>query len=175
MAVPMSRTDGTWRVVMEGEGSVQIPSNLFVHHQRYPNQSEAFLHTRGDVSISLQASLYRTVGEFFENSSEVRAYRRRAENPAPKMITTRLPVLEAVRTACWQERKVRVTVSITTTHTHDTHLFRQCSVQTTSSYSLRSALMEIRLTRTAPLYLLSGIHALHPASVRAGLTRCSGV
>ena len=99
MAVSVSGTDGTWRVVMEGEGSMQMPSNLFTHRQRRSCQKEMLLRTRGDVSISLQASLYSTVGEFFENSSEVRAYRRRAENPAPKIITTRFPVLEALRTA----------------------------------------------------------------------------
>jgi hypothetical protein len=70
-----------------------------MHRQHCSHQSDVLPHTRGDVSMSLQASLYRTVGEFFENSSEVRAYRRRAENPAPKRITTRFPVLEAVRTA----------------------------------------------------------------------------
>ena len=69
----------------------------------YFTTEENLRRTRGEVSISLQASLYRTVGEFFENSSEVKAYRRRAENPAPKKITTRFPVLEAVRTACQQE------------------------------------------------------------------------
>jgi len=81
-----------------------MPGNLFTHHQHYSPQRKMLPRTRGDVSISLQASLYRTVGEFFENSSEVRAYRRRAENPAPKIITTKFPVLEAVRTAYQQER-----------------------------------------------------------------------
>ena len=99
MAVSMSGADGTWWVVVEGEGSMQIPCNLFAYRQHYSRSGEVLPRTRGDVSISLQASLYRTVGEFFENSSEVRAYRRRAEKPAPKRITTRFPVLEAVRTA----------------------------------------------------------------------------
>ena len=104
MAISMSGADGTGWVVMEGEGSVQMPCNLLVYRQNYSRPGEVSQRTRGDVSISLQASLYRTVGEFFENSSEVRAYRRRAENPAPKRITTRFPVLEAVRTAYRQER-----------------------------------------------------------------------
>jgi hypothetical protein len=82
-----------------------MPSNLFTRRQRYSHESAMLPRTRGDVSMSLQASLYRTVGEFFENSSEVRAYRRRAENPAPMKITTRFPVLEAVRTAYEQERR----------------------------------------------------------------------
>jgi len=114
-----------------------MPSNLFMYHEHYSCQGEVLPLTRGDVSISLQASLYRTVGEFFENSSEVRAYRRRAENPAPKRITTRFPVLEAVRTAYRQERTgVRVTVSIMAALVHDTHLFRQYSAQTTFSRPL---------------------------------------
>ena len=99
MTISMSGAYGTRWVVVEGEGSIQIPCNLFACRQHYSRSGEVLLRTRGEVSISLQASLYRTVGEFFENSSEVRAYRRRAENPAPKRITTRFPVLEAVRTA----------------------------------------------------------------------------
>ena len=99
MTISMSGSDGTWWVVVEGEGSMQISCNLFTYCQHCSKRSDMSPRTRGDVSISLQASLYRTVGEFFENSSEVRAYRRRAENPAPKRMTTRLPVLEAVRTA----------------------------------------------------------------------------
>ena len=39
-----------------------------------------------------QASLYRTVGEFFENNSDVRAYMSTAESPAPKIITARFEV-----------------------------------------------------------------------------------
>jgi hypothetical protein len=104
MSVSMPGADCARWVVVKGEGSMKIPSNLSKYCQRDSQWREILRCTRGDVSISLQASLYRTVGEFFENSSEVRAYRRRAENPAPKRITTRLPVLEAVLAAYRQER-----------------------------------------------------------------------
>lgn len=109
MAVSVSGTDGTWWVVVEGEGSVEVPNNLSITRQHCSSSSEVLPRTRGDVSISLHASLYRTVGEFFENSSEVRAYRRRAENPAPKRITTKFPVLEAVRTAYWERERAECT------------------------------------------------------------------
>jgi len=43
------------------------------------------------------ASPYNTVGEFFEKSSEVREYMRRAERPAPRRMTPRLVVRAVVR------------------------------------------------------------------------------
>jgi len=51
-----------------------------------------YQHTRGDALMRSQASLYRTVGEFFENNSDVRAYMSTAESPAPKIITARFEV-----------------------------------------------------------------------------------
>jgi len=57
MAVSMSGTDGTWWVVVEGEGSVQMPCNLFAYRQHRSRSGELSLRTRGEVSISLQASL----------------------------------------------------------------------------------------------------------------------
>ena len=35
MAVSMSRSNGTWWVVVEGKGTVQIPCNLFTYGQHY--------------------------------------------------------------------------------------------------------------------------------------------
>jgi len=42
-----------------------------------------------------QALPYNTVGEFFENSSEVKAYKSIAENPAPNNITVKFVDLAA--------------------------------------------------------------------------------
>ena len=155
-----------------------MSGNLSMYHQDGPRWNRNLWRTRGDVSISLQASLYRTVGEFFENSSEVRAYRRRAENPAPKRITTRFPVLEAVRTAYQREstveRRVCATVSVMTAFVENTHLSRRDSALTTFSRFPRSAVTGELPIRTVLLCLLSGFRASHPEFVRASRTRGFG-
>lgn len=52
-------------------------------------------HTRGEAFILSQAFPYRTVGEFFENNSEIKAYANIAENPAPNNITVKFVDLAA--------------------------------------------------------------------------------
>ena len=42
--------------------------------------------------MSSHACAWSTVGEFFENSSDVRAYNNIAENPAPNRITNKFDI-----------------------------------------------------------------------------------
>ena len=55
------------------------------------------VRTLGDALIRSQASPYKTVGEFLENSSDVREYMRRTDSPAPRRITVRFVVRAVVR------------------------------------------------------------------------------
>jgi hypothetical protein len=56
-----------------------------------------YFAARGDALMRSQASLKRTVGEFLENNSDVRAYMSTAEIPAPRRITARFEVRCVVR------------------------------------------------------------------------------
>ena len=60
--------------------------------QQSASQEYSRERTREEDLINSQACAWRTVGEFLEKSSEVRAYTSIVVNPAPNRITRKLVV-----------------------------------------------------------------------------------
>jgi hypothetical protein len=96
MSISMAGASCRGSVIVEGQWCVEIFCNLR-NKSRCIHPVNPKGRTLGEALIRSQASPYRTVGEFLENSSDVKEYTRSTDSPAPNRITVRLVVLAVVR------------------------------------------------------------------------------
>lgn len=122
--------------------------------------------TEGDALTLSQACPYSTVAEFFEKSSEVRAYMSTADRPAPTRMTARLVVRAVVRATSLIEHQINLS--------EDTHMY--CVMRTFASRAQLRPLLRVAASarRRRDEAKLEGPHIVLPAVLALVLLECVG-